>query len=432
MAADRVFDSDIRPWVKFEGEVEIRYGDGTTMDLLKYMNEDQEFIEYDGEFDSEMFKKNRQTNEQTVLWCYPCSAEQKNMGTFITHIKGNKHIRKVMEYRSLQQGLEKPPPQQPKPKKAKTQRPKESDSNCSLTELLQRFPTDPALGLEHIHEWNPPDGVIGVRWYTCTQKGCKSAWGKSFEMFAHLIGNKHNRNYLANNGVHGAMGLTQDKLLAMSQEFDRKERCDFNLKKDRDYSVMNRHFNDYEMYKELSARPKDWSETKEHQKYLREKKRLQQYWIIDDILKRASHFQHDTERATLNVADVTKKTLVIIKNGVESTLKSLVVAKLMAQKIHDNKVLDSIGILNKSLLFTKNKVNIILEMRKALRQYYINPQNPEMVCIPSETKFNLQVACLSSEVIMIEKDLNVDSVKAEDINNLVKAIMAVYKPLEDI
>jgi len=56
----------------------------------------------------------------------------------------------------------------------------------------------------------------GVKWYTCTQKGCKSAWGKSFEMCAHLIGNKnkHNRNFLANHGYPDADGFTQDKLLA--------------------------------------------------------------------------------------------------------------------------------------------------------------------------------------------------------------------------
>ena len=80
--------------------------------------------------------------------------------------------------------------------------------------LFQRYPTDPALGLEHVHEWNDP-ARRGLIWYTCDQKGCKSAWGKSFEMCAHLIGNKnkHNRNYLANRGVFDAMGMTNDKLL---------------------------------------------------------------------------------------------------------------------------------------------------------------------------------------------------------------------------
>ena len=79
---------------------------------------------------------------------------------------------------------------------------------------LQRYPTDPALGLEYIHEVNDPSGR-GVQQYTCKLKGCKSAWGRSFEIAAHLIGNKnkHNRNYLQSIGVPDAIGLTQDKLL---------------------------------------------------------------------------------------------------------------------------------------------------------------------------------------------------------------------------
>ena len=87
-------------------------------------------------------------------------------------------------------------------------------SKIKSRSLLQRYPTDPALGLNYIHEWNDPRGH-GVKWYTCTLQGCKSAWGKSFEMCAHLIGNKnkHSRNYLGSLGVSDTNMLTLDKLL---------------------------------------------------------------------------------------------------------------------------------------------------------------------------------------------------------------------------
>ena len=101
------------------------------------MDEDPEFLEYEGEFDPDMFKKDMKNNTQTILWCHACSCEQKQMGTLLTHIQGKKHVNKVSEFRRLQQGIEKEPPQQPRAKKAKTQLPKESDAKCSLTELLQ-------------------------------------------------------------------------------------------------------------------------------------------------------------------------------------------------------------------------------------------------------------------------------------------------------
>ena len=82
---------------------------------------------------------------------------------------------------------------------------------------LQRYPTDTALGLEYIHEWS--DGHRpGLKWYTCSLQGCKSAWGKSYEMAAHLIGGrmKHSRHYLNSIGFPDALNLTQDKLLVGS------------------------------------------------------------------------------------------------------------------------------------------------------------------------------------------------------------------------
>jgi len=453
MPGDQWFDRDVRPWVKFEGEVEIRYGDGRKQDLLNYMDNDKEFLEYEGEFDPDMFKKDMKRNEQTILWCHPCSCEQKQMGTLITHISGKKHVNKVSEFRRLQQGFERAPPQQPRAKKAKTQLPSERDASCSLTELLQRYPTDPALGLKYVHEWNPPDSNRGgVKWYTCTQKGCKSAWGKSFEMCAHLIGNKnkHNRNFLANHGYPDADGFTQDKLLAKAREVDQYERGDFELVKQRDYSAMNRHFNDHRMYRELSTRPKEWSESKEEQKRVREQRRLQQYKGIMGLYRKANYFRQNAEKA-MDETEVTSKTLEFIKSAAESSLKSLDLAKLMAQKLHakdekesaKSKDLKVRPKLTRTLAMAKFKLDVNRFVRTYLKPYFINPEKPEMVRIPSKAKFNAQVNYLSYKVIRGEvkkkendmENIKVHSVTLKNIKKLVDDNMTKapgFEPLEQL
>ena len=95
-------------------------------------------------------------------------------------------------------------------------------------------------------QWND------VKWYTSTLQGCKSAWGKSFEKFAHLIGNKHCLHYLASNGVANINRPTQDKILDSAQEQDMEERG-FKLDKDRDYNSIVRHFNDVNQQENIKS-----------------------------------------------------------------------------------------------------------------------------------------------------------------------------------
>ena len=54
---DSFFDQDVRPYIEFEGEVEIRWSHGAIEDLLHYMDHNKEFKDYNGEFDPNMCKK---------------------------------------------------------------------------------------------------------------------------------------------------------------------------------------------------------------------------------------------------------------------------------------------------------------------------------------------------------------------------------------
>ena len=160
----------MRPYIEFEGEVEIRWSNGAIVkDLLHYLDHNKEFKDYNGEFDPNMCKKDPYCSlPQTVLWCRACSCEQKQMGIS----RGKSTSIKPMS--SEGNGIQTTPLQVLRTKKAKTTHFSEKDVIFSLTELLQRHPTHSALWLNHIHEWNDPSGY-DVMWYTCTLQGCKSA-----------------------------------------------------------------------------------------------------------------------------------------------------------------------------------------------------------------------------------------------------------------
>ena len=51
---DSFFDQDVRPYIEFEGEVEIRWSHGAIEDLLHYIDHNKEFKDYNGEFDPNM------------------------------------------------------------------------------------------------------------------------------------------------------------------------------------------------------------------------------------------------------------------------------------------------------------------------------------------------------------------------------------------
>ena len=97
---DSFFDQDVRPYIEFEGEVEIRWSHGAIEDLLHYMDHNKEFKDYNGEFDPNMRKKDPYCSlPQSVLWCRACSCKQKQMGMLHNYIKGKKHINKTYEFR---------------------------------------------------------------------------------------------------------------------------------------------------------------------------------------------------------------------------------------------------------------------------------------------------------------------------------------------
>merc|ERR550539_45706 len=118
----------------------------------------------------------------------------------------------------------------------------------------------PALGLKYIHEWINPDKTDDVRRYTCELEGCKSAWGDSDDIFRHLVGKTmlHNKNFLIHDvRFEQAARYKRDELMKATQNYDKNERG-IHLEKERDYSLINRHF-DKEKYWEIRKRPTDWS-----------------------------------------------------------------------------------------------------------------------------------------------------------------------------
>jgi len=308
---------------------------------------------------------------------------------------------------------------------------------------VERYPTDPALGLNYIHEWNDPRGC-GVKWYTCTLQGCKSAWGKSFEMCAHLIGNKnkHSRNYLGSLGVPDYNSLTLDKLLDSAREQDKRERG-FQLERDRDYDSIVRHFNDEQMYRELASRPKDWSHSKEEQKRLARVREEENYKSLMDVIIRGNKFVQVCEQG---LEDPTDGALHYIQNCSKSSLASVKLAREQADNLQDVSQQESIkshctklkSRIQKVEGEANFRVGVAQAVQSSLRPFYINASNPEKVKIPSKEKFDRQVAYLAGKVLKAElpraerHNFEVHAVMKQNISQHVAQTMSVFPSLIDL
>jgi len=444
---EKVFADHLVPWIKFKGEVEIRCANDTfdPVDLLRYIEEDEELKRYEGEFDPDFFKKNKNDGSQNIVYCIVCKSEQKQWGTLLNHLQGAKHVRKANEFRRIQQGLPKDPPHQPKIKRAKIELPPARDAmRIPLAELLQKNHFTPALGLEYIHEYsNPRNPNDPVRLYTCRLKGCKSAWGKSDEMAQHLIGKKgkHNVNYCLHiKKMEGVKDLTIDKQVAKFQEVDREERG-FDQKQERDYTKINRHYDDLEMYLELKNRPLEWSEDKALRKRATEERKKADAQCVEEILRSVKSSLRSAKRALEEPSYESEKHL---KDQAEAILASIDLGLDLAERNAGGKETSSqvscFGHFREQVLDIRRQATFSVEVTDAVHDaalpYFVNADDPAMVRIPSRAKFDWQVEKMAGKIKQGERTrdkLPKFNVEIDDrVSDFVKRSMERFPPLLDL
>ena len=137
--------------------------------------------------------KNRSTTEQKVFFCLVCDCALTNLKPLRDHVKGNKHIRKAYEKKREFMGLPKDPPNAPRKKEIRKERPR-TDVGITLQQRLEVCGA-PAIGLENITEFSNPRDRTDHRMYTCKLEGCKAAWGTSDDMYYHVINHQHQKNF---------------------------------------------------------------------------------------------------------------------------------------------------------------------------------------------------------------------------------------------
>ena len=137
--------------------------------------------------------KNRSTTEQKFFFCLVCDCALTNLKPLREHVKGKKHIQKAYEKKREFMGLPKDPPNAPRRKEIRKERPR-TDVGMTLQQRLEVCGA-PAVGLEYITEFTNPRDMRDHRMYTCKLGGCKAAWGTSDDMYNHVINHKHQKNY---------------------------------------------------------------------------------------------------------------------------------------------------------------------------------------------------------------------------------------------
>ena len=110
-------------------------------------------------------QKNRSTTEQKFFFCLVCECPLTNPKPLRDHVKGKKHIRKAYEKKREFMGLLKDPPNAPRKKEIRKERPK-TDVGLTLQQRLEVC-GEPAIGLEYITEFSNPRDRSDHRMYTC-------------------------------------------------------------------------------------------------------------------------------------------------------------------------------------------------------------------------------------------------------------------------
>ena len=154
------------------------------------------FQETNKHISMEMFKKNKQTSEQTHVFCLVCNCEIRSMNSLQDHVSGKKHIQKSLFLKRQVLGLSQDPPNAPRVKTAASKRPRPVVDVGLTLEARLRDCGLPALGLDSVTEVTDPEDPRAHPLYTCGLAGCKSAWGTSDDMFHHVTNCKHQRNFL--------------------------------------------------------------------------------------------------------------------------------------------------------------------------------------------------------------------------------------------
>jgi hypothetical protein len=244
-------------FVEMEGVMEVRFISGA--DEIMERQDFYEFQDQTRSIPSDFCHKDMDTGEQAIFFCLVCDCELKSIIPLKSHVEGQKHIRKATAYKQRTLGYEPEPVNQPKRKKLAAPKIK-IDCNQSLKERLLEF-EGPILGLNHITEYTCVTNRKAPPMYSCKLVGCKSAWGNSDDMFNHVKGHKHIRNYFTVLYEDDDRVNSQNKNDLLKMALDECIKHDIMDAKERDYDTII-PCQDLAAYQEIESRPLDWSEKK--------------------------------------------------------------------------------------------------------------------------------------------------------------------------
>lgn len=253
---DSTVDPDKGIYVEMEGIMEIRW----MSEDLDFDREPEDFFYFQRrvkEIPEDFCHKDKITTEQALFFCLVCNCDLKSLRPLRDHVKGNKHIRKACEKKRQIMGLPAEPPNAPRIKKLKKEKPK-VNLGMSLQKKLEDC-GEPAIGLGFVREYWNPNNSKDIPMYTCELDGCKSAWGTSDDMFNHVKKPKHHKNFFRklNPDDNRIDGLSNAEILCKAAEYE-EEHVGSD---ERDYEVILQ-VRDYHKYMELRDRPDDWSQKK--------------------------------------------------------------------------------------------------------------------------------------------------------------------------
>ncbi len=253
-------------YVQRPGIVKLRYGiENETIeedeDVFGYFNDPD-----NDDFPVDLCSKDKNSAQRYWFKCTVCLCDLHSPITLKNHVQGRSHMKKVLS----RCGEEVDKSSNASSSDSKTKQffqtselklRKRYRGDESLRHILKDEPRQPTLGLDFIKEvLNPYQHKHHHHYamYTCSLEGCKSAWGNAEEMALHLMGNKHNKNYLQNvlgNRSH----LTKDAVMKLSMEEDKNFR--HQRDNERKYEMIQ-VVDDTQYFHELVSRPVNWSEAK--------------------------------------------------------------------------------------------------------------------------------------------------------------------------